>query len=98
VPADGGAERTLIEHVTGHSAISLGRHGLYYLASMSFTGAQMGFYSFADQAARPLMAIDHPVHHFLSGSPDGLSVLFTQVDRQDSDLMLLPIDKPNAGS
>jgi Tol biopolymer transport system component/DNA-binding winged helix-turn-helix (wHTH) protein len=91
VPANGGPEVTLVENVVGYSAISLGRGGLCYLASISFTGAEMGFYSFADHAARPLVAIDRPVHHFLSGSPDGKSVLFTQVDRQDSDLMLLPI-------
>ncbi|MCU1260773.1 MAG: yycF [Bryobacterales bacterium] len=96
VPVEGGVERTLVENVVGHSAISLGRRGLYYLASMSFTGAQMGFYSFADQAARPLVTLDRPVHHFLSSPPDGASVLFTQVDREDSDLMLLSIGKAAA--
>jgi Tol biopolymer transport system component len=96
ISADGGPERTLVEDVVGHSAISLGRGGLCYLASISFTGARMGFYRFADQAARPLIAIDRPVHHFLSSSPDGASVLFTQVDRQDSDLMLLRIGPAGA--
>ncbi len=88
-PANGGPERTLFENVVGHSAISLGRGGLYYLASRSFTGARIDFYSFATETSRPLVSINHPVHHFLSSSPDGGSVLFTQIDRQDTDLMLL---------
>ena len=80
-------------NVVGHSAIGVARGGLYYLESITFTGARMGFYSFADKGAQPLIEIDRPVHHFLSTSPDGASVLFTQVDRQDSDLMLLPLGR-----
>jgi len=95
VPSEGGAEQTVVADVVGHSAISLGRGGLCYLASMSFTGARMGFYSFAQHAAQPLTSIDRPVHHFLSSSQDGTSVLFTQVDRQDSDLMLLRLGPVN---
>jgi Tol biopolymer transport system component/DNA-binding winged helix-turn-helix (wHTH) protein len=93
VPMNGGPETTLVANVVGHSAIGVARGGLYYLESISFTGARMGFYSFADNRARLLIEIDRPVHHFLSTSPDGASVLFTQVDRQDSDLMLLPLGR-----
>ena len=88
-PASGGTERTLVQNVVGHSAISLGRGGLYYLSSMSFSGARIDFYGFAEGTSRPVVSIDHPVHHFLSSSLDGQSVLFTQIDHQDTDLMLL---------
>jgi Tol biopolymer transport system component/DNA-binding winged helix-turn-helix (wHTH) protein len=98
VPAHGGLETTLVDDVVGHSAIALTRGGLCYLDSIGFNGARIGFYSFAERVPRPLISIDHPVHHFLSSSPGGTSVLFTQVDRQDSDLMLLPLTNSAAQS
>ena len=38
-----------------------------------------------------VLLIDRPVHHFLSSPPDGKSILYTQIDRQESDLMLRPV-------
>ena len=88
-PVDGGPERTVLENVVGHSALSIGPGGLYYLSSQSFARGQISFYDFASQHTSPLLTVDHPVHHFLSSSADGRSVLYTQVDQEDTDLMHL---------
>ena len=88
-PVDGGPERTVLENVVGHSALSIGPGGLYYLSSQSFAKGQISFYDFASQHTSPLLTVDHPVHHFLSSSADGRSVLYTQVDQEDTDLMHL---------
>ncbi len=87
--ANGGAESDVITGVAGHSTIAMAKDGLYYLSSLTATGAQLDFYNFHHRVSRPLASIDRPIHRFLSSSPDGRSVLYTQVDRQDSDLMLL---------
>jgi Tol biopolymer transport system component len=90
VPADGGAETTIIENAVGASALAIAPDGLYYLSSLTGSRALLDFYDFAAQSSRRIATIDHPVHHVLSSTPDGRSVVFTQIDREDSDLMLLP--------
>lgn len=87
--ANGGEETAVIKNAAGYSTIAMARDGLYYLSSMTARGAQLDFYKFADGASRALATIDRPVHRFLSSSANGRSVLYTQVDREDSDLMLV---------
>lgn len=87
--ANGGEETDVIANVPGFSTIAMAKDGIYYLSSMSPTGAQLDFYSFAKKSSRPLVTIDTPIHRFLSSPPDGRSVLYTQVDKRDSDLMLI---------
>lgn len=91
-PSSGGPEKTLLAGVVGHSAVSLAPGGLYYLSSQSRTGGQIAYFNLATNSSRPFLAIDRPIHHFLSSSANGNFVLFTQVDQQDSDLMLLPLN------
>jgi hypothetical protein len=91
VTAGGGEERTVLENIAGFSGLTLCRDGLCYLSSLTFAGAQLNYYSFHDRTSRLVAAIEHPVHHFLSSSRDGGSVLYTEVDRQDTDLMLIAL-------
>jgi Tol biopolymer transport system component len=90
-PAGGGTETLVIEGVVGRSSIAMAPEGLYYLSALNATNARLDFYDFAARTSRRIAAIDHPVHNVLSSPPDGRSVIFTQIDRQDSDLMLLPV-------
>lgn len=87
--ANGGDENRVIRQVVGHPTIAMATDGLYYLSKLSFNGAQLDFYRFADRKSIGLASIDKPVHRFLSSSPDGKSVLYSQVDRRDSDLMMI---------
>jgi Tol biopolymer transport system component/DNA-binding winged helix-turn-helix (wHTH) protein len=90
-PSNGGPEVDLIDGVVGLSSIAIAPDGLFYLSSLNSAGAKLDFYEFASRTRRRVATIDHPLHHVLSSSPDGRSVLFTQIDRQDSDLMLLKL-------
>jgi Tol biopolymer transport system component/DNA-binding winged helix-turn-helix (wHTH) protein len=86
---NGGDETRVLPNVAGYSTIAMARDGLYYLSTMNDRGAQLDFYRFGDRTSRALATIDHPVHRFLSSSPDGKSVVYSQVDRSDSDLMIV---------
>jgi Tol biopolymer transport system component len=88
MPVNGGPETPVIDHVVGYSSIAMGIDSLYYLASLTAIGARLEAFDFATRKSRPVLSIDGPVHHFLSSPPDGRSVLYTRIDREDTDLML----------
>ncbi|PWT91920.1 MAG: hypothetical protein C5B56_03125 [Proteobacteria bacterium] len=90
-PADGGPEATLIDGVVGLSSIAIAPEGLYYLSSLNSSHARLDFYDFADRTRRPITEMDRAVHNVLSSTPDGRSVVFTRIDRQDSDLMVIKL-------
>lgn len=90
-PSGGGAETPVLSGVVGLSSIAMAPEGLYYLSSLSAAGAKLDLYDFAAGTSRRIAAIDHPIHHVLSSPPDGRSVVFTEIDSQDSDLMLLKV-------
>jgi Tol biopolymer transport system component/DNA-binding winged helix-turn-helix (wHTH) protein len=91
IPVAGGDEQDLVSNVIGYSAIALAQGGLYFLSSITSKDATLEMYDFATHTRRRVLLIDRPVHHFLSSPPDGKSILYTQIDRQESDLMLRPV-------
>jgi Tol biopolymer transport system component/DNA-binding winged helix-turn-helix (wHTH) protein len=86
---NGGEETPVLRNVLGHASIAMSRDGLYYLSNASASRVRLDFFRFADHANQTLSSIDYPVHAFLSSSSDGRSVLYSQVDSQDRDLMLV---------
>ena len=90
-PANGGTETDLVHDVVGLSAIATAPDGLYYLSPTSSNATELDLYQFATGSSRQIAVIDHPLHHVLSSPPDGRSVVLTEIDRQDKDLMLVPI-------
>lgn len=89
VPVDGGEEVEVIDQAAGYSGIALARDGLCYLSSLTSTGAKLRYYNLATGASRLIATIDHPLHHYLSSPPDGRSVVYTEMDQEDSDLMIV---------
>lgn len=90
-PANGGAELDIMQGVVGRSSIAMTPRGLYYLSAITSNSARLDFYSFDGRGDPTFLAIDRPVHRVLSSPPDGSAVLFTQIDRQDHDLMLVKL-------
>jgi Tol biopolymer transport system component len=86
---NGGEETPVLRKATGHAALASGPDGLYYFSTAGNAGAQLDFYRFADRSSQTLAVIDRAVHGFLSSSWDGQSVLYTQIDSRDHDLMLV---------
>lgn len=91
VPVAGGEEADLIHNIVGLSAIAMAPDGLYYLSPINSKRTELDLFSFADGRRRQVAAFDHLLHHVLSSPPDGRSVVFTEIDRQDTDLMLVRV-------
>ena len=47
------------------------------------------FYEFATRKIQKLLTIERPVHLAIAVSPDGRTILYTQLDEAGSDLMLV---------
>src|SRR5215813_12260046 len=67
----------------------MARDGLFYLSKRTASDAQLALYRFDDHSSRMLAWIEYPVHPVLTGTAGGQSVLSSQVDQQDTDLMVL---------
>ena len=65
-----------------------GRAGALVL-SKGPEGAPIEFLSFATGAVKTIFTTTKPVYIGLAASPDGRSLLFTQVDRAESDLWMV---------
>ena len=94
VPLDGGREEPVLDRLKpgywGYWA--LGRGGIYFLDAPQATAVpSLYFYGFAGGDVLRLAAIDRNIPLGDSGmalSPDGRSLLYTQVDQSGSDVML----------
>jgi dipeptidyl aminopeptidase/acylaminoacyl peptidase len=84
-----GEEVDAIDDAWGYSALAAAPNGIYYLSELPTQGMALRFYSFASQRSSPITTISGPAHHVLSITPDGRSIIYSQIDRQDTDLMLI---------
>jgi Tol biopolymer transport system component len=85
----GGEEVDLIDDAWGYSALATAPNGVYYLSELPAKGMVLRFYSFASRRSSPVITISGPLHHVLSITPDGRSIVYSQVERKDTDLMLI---------
>jgi Tol biopolymer transport system component len=88
MPLEGGPPTLLIKDVYT-SAWALTAHGIYfvdlYSSKVSFLDFKTGSTSFVFAPTRPIMVWGPNI----AVSPDGRSLLYVQVDRRDSDIMLV---------
>jgi Tol biopolymer transport system component len=89
IPVSGGPERMLLSQgVRGFWALA--NNGVYFVGSPE-SDQTIEFFSFASQRREPLLSLPKGVR-FNSGlgvSPDGRWLLYSQLDREESDIMLL---------
>jgi hypothetical protein len=88
VPAEGGQETPVLESVTFMN-FAVTDQGIYFIPEPDAQGRSIRFLSFAAGASRPIAAIGRSGHRGLAVSPDGQSILYTQIDQEGSDLMLV---------
>lgn len=99
VPMEGGAETPVLPRVLFGDNFTVTDRGIYFIpwtgragpliVSKGPEGAPIEFLSFATGAVKTIFTTTKPVYLGLAASPDGRSLLFTQVDRAESDLWMV---------
>jgi hypothetical protein len=99
VPIEGGAETPVLPRVLFGNDFTVTDRGIYFIpwsgragpliVSKGPQGAPIEFLSFATRAVKTIFTTTKPVYIGLAASPDGRSLLFTQVDRAESDLWMV---------
>jgi Tol biopolymer transport system component len=84
MPSDGGQERRVVETVHNRSFV-IPETGVYFIA----TPSSMAFHDFATNKTRTIYTTDKIWRGGLSVSADGRWMLYTHLDSEDSDLMLV---------
>jgi hypothetical protein len=92
VPVDGGEETQVLESLANSGTFAVADEGIYFIPRSS-PPTSIQFFSFGTGKIKQIATIEKPVSNGLSVSagPDGRSrwILYTQVDREGSDLMLV---------
>jgi Tol biopolymer transport system component/DNA-binding winged helix-turn-helix (wHTH) protein len=90
MPISGREETDIVRNLIGLSSFAVAENGICYLAAHEPSHpTSLCFYEFATRKERLLLTLNKPVHHGLSMSRDGRTLLFAQEERRESDLMLL---------
>jgi Tol biopolymer transport system component len=65
------------------------KDGIYFIPRPDSVGHQsIQFFSFATKTVRAISTVERP-YNYLSLSPDGRWILYSQIDETGSDLMLV---------
>jgi Tol biopolymer transport system component len=89
MPVSGGEESQVLRSVHWR-AFSLVNEGIYFIPDPGPDGkSSIQFLSFATGKVKRVAPISRPPTEGLSVSPDGRSLLFSQIDEEGSDLMLV---------
>src|SRR5262245_36820621 len=90
IPVDGGQEIEVLPGISDWSTFAPVDRGIYFIPRREPTApASIQFLSFADGRIKTIFQIAKPVFVGLTVSPDGQSLLYTQLDQEGSDLMLV---------
>jgi Tol biopolymer transport system component len=86
-PVAGGEESQVLDSLHAQSFAVTGQ-GIYFIKGPA-ASASIYFLRFSTGEVKMVYSIPKPVFFGLSASPDGRSILYTQIDQQGSDLMLV---------
>ena len=94
VPSEGGEETLVVETPEMRRYdFAVVSEGVYLLSRRSFDafspGSSIVFFNFATRKLTSVLAIEKPTQYGLSVSPDGKSILYTQFDYYNWDIMLV---------
>ena len=90
MPVGGKDETKVLDsvHMLGHWAVK--QQGIYFFAPEDDKGSSgINFHDFATGETKKILTIDKPILESIEISPDGRTILYTQVDEAGSDLMLV---------
>ncbi len=90
VPAEGGEGTKVLDAVHPLARWTVGKEGIYFFTVPDEKRhSDLSIYEFATGKSRKILTIERPLGPFFSVSPDGRTILYTQVDEAGSDLMLV---------
>jgi hypothetical protein len=85
-----GEERQVVESLNDLVSFAPSKLGIFYVPRTNLTTAgSIEFVDFAHQATTMIARIDKPLMVGMSAHPDGKSLLYSLVDREESDLIML---------
>ena len=89
MPRDGGEETQVLEWVQ-QSFFAVFNEGIYFIPRPDSNGRySLQFFNFATKRIRTITTIERPAFLYLSVSPDGRWILYSQINQSGSDLMLV---------
>lgn len=84
------AESEVISGLPGLCSFTVTESGIFYVGAPGVEGgASLNFQAFGATQKAVSISIGADIHRFLSGSPDGRFLFYSQTDRRESDLMLV---------
>jgi Tol biopolymer transport system component len=90
VPVEGGEESMVLSHGDNWQNFAVLSQGIYFIGlSQPARLRRIQFFSFATGVVTPVVTLSKPVHMGFSASADGRWILYTQIDQEGSDLMLV---------
>jgi eukaryotic-like serine/threonine-protein kinase len=90
MPVGGGEETMVLDSVDYKGLWAIWKEGIYFFRPPETKGhSDLYLNSFATGRMTRVLTIDKPIGYGLAPSPDGRTVLYNQLDRAGTDLMLL---------
>ena len=90
MPVEGGQETKVVDSVNPSTLWTVGSKGIYFFKAADNKGrSDLCLYEFATAKTRKLLTVERRVSPGLTVSPDGRTILYTQLDEAGSDLMLV---------
>jgi Tol biopolymer transport system component len=86
VPVDGGEEVGVLPAIDSWGNFAVVESGIYYVPPQK---KEIDFYDFGSRKSTLVRALEKRPEFGLTATPDGKTLLFTQVDRESTELMLL---------
>ena len=88
IPVAGGPRTLVVERFWSSMSWAVGRSGIYFTGSRN-TPRTIDFYDFDSKAVSSVMEFEKETFSGFSLSPDGESILYTQGEPPESDIMLV---------
>jgi hypothetical protein len=90
VPVEGGEETLVLEQVAFWDTFAMGNQGIYFFPRLDISGgSHLDFFDFATGKIKTIANVEKPWNYGLAVSPDGRYILYSRIDQQDSDVMLV---------
>jgi serine/threonine protein kinase len=90
MPVEGGEEVKVLDSVHTDGRWTLGREGVYFFTAPDKQGhSDIRLYEFSTGKTRVVLTIERGISEQIAVSPDGRTILYTQLDEAGSELLLV---------